>query len=115
MNACRDVFGGRHGGVHIGCYFNWKQAIRKYMISTIGFDTEMVSRFMKDIEILTIIPIEDIETFGIPYLRELYEGGITEHLEMEIEMWADFWRYFVRQWLNYIPPSSWSVYDARMK
>eukprot|EP00956_Cyclotella_meneghiniana_P036792 scaffold130571_cov52-Cyclotella_meneghiniana.AAC.1 len=69
----------------------------------------MVSRFMKDIEILTMIPIEDIETFGIPYLPELYEGGITEHLEMEIEMWADFWRYFVRQWLNYIPPSSWSV------
>lgn len=89
MNASRDQFTkegdpsiGVH--VHIGCYFHWKQALRKYMISKIGFDNkEMVSRFL-DIEILTIIPIDHIEIFGIPYLCKLFEGGITKFLALEI-------------------------------
>ena len=115
MNACRSQFTDKDDpsvGIHIGCYFHWKQAIRKYMISKLGFDKETVSRFMKDIDILTLIPYEDIETFGIPYLRSLYEGGIRDSGELDNDIWIPFYKYFVRQWLQIVPPSSWSVYHA---
>lgn len=63
MNACKDQF---PEAEHVGCYFHFKQAICKYMIEKLKFDRKRVSHFMKDIEILTIIPIDDIHTFGIP-------------------------------------------------
>jgi hypothetical protein len=107
INACSFNF---PDAVHIGCYFHFMQAIRKYMIEKLYFDRETVSTFMEEVVILTLIPIAKVQIYGVPYLRQIFEpDGLDER---EVARWEKFWAYFERQWLKTVDPHSWNVHDA---
>ena len=59
----------------IGCLFHWKQAIRRYLISKLGFLKEEIGYAMKQgvLDLLTIIPMDEVENTGIPFVRSLIE------------------------------------------
>jgi hypothetical protein len=55
------------------------------------------------LDILTIIPIDDILTVGIPYVRSLC-------IETENQLVYDnFWGYFTNTWLGNYKPSWWNI------
>ena len=59
----------------IGCLFHWKQAIRRYLISKLGVLKEEIGYAMKQgvLDLLTIIPMDEVENTGIPFVRSLIE------------------------------------------
>jgi hypothetical protein len=86
------------------------QAIRKYMIEKLYFDRETVSTFMEEVVILTLIPIAEVQIYGVPYLSQIFEpDGLDER---EVARWEKFWAYFERQWLKTVDPHSWNVHDT---
>jgi hypothetical protein len=56
------------------------------------------------LDILCVLPRDEIVPFGIPYLCWTLEVGIDE---WEIKGWDIFWKYFQRQWIPLI--SNWNV------
>lgn len=86
-------------GVAVGCLFHWKQAIKRKLVDfhipkhlirmLIGTDGVM--------NILTVIPIEEILTKGIPYCR----CGFDE---------SSFWSYFISTWMVRYNPRVWNVH-----
>ena len=71
-NAAENQF--PEAGV-IGCLFHWKQAIRWYLVSKLGFLKEEIGYAMKQgvLDLLTIIPMDEVENTGIPFVRSLIE------------------------------------------
>ena len=118
INAAKHYF---PEGFHNGCFFHFKQAIRKHMIEVLYFHKALVSLFMDvgKLDLLTVIPVEEILPYGIPYLRELMESDLTylsdiyesNHLDFveedERERWDQFWDYFSKQWLPI--KDSWNI------
>ena len=57
------------------------------------------------INLLTIIPIDEIEDIGIPYIREHFD-------EQEYtEKFSQFWEYFLHTWIYQYRPSYWNIHD----
>ena len=81
-----------------GCLFHWKQAIRR-KIRELGFEEPVIDRFMHRsvLETLTVIPPKDIETCGIPYVREIVDENLNENDMKKIEI---FWQYFNKFWMS---------------
>jgi hypothetical protein len=105
FNACEHCF---PNGVHIGCFFHFKQAIRKYMCDKCHFDTDTIGSFMEQVTLLTIIDPDEILIYGVPYLRQMFEPeGLDERT---CEKWVKFWSYFERQWTKVTDPASWNIY-----
>jgi hypothetical protein len=105
FNACEYCF---PNGVHIGCFFHFKQAIRKYMRDKCHFDTDTISSFMEQVTLLTIIDPDEILIYGVPYLRQMFEPeGLDERT---CEKWVKFWSYFERQWTKVTDPASWNIH-----
>jgi len=48
------------------------------------------------LDLLCIIPIGEVEEYGIPYLRPNLE---KDALKRDLEKLQTFWTYFLRQWL----------------
>jgi hypothetical protein len=107
-NSCLAQFA---PGQQIGCYFHFKQAIRKHMISVLYFSSELATWFMEVLTILMIIPIMEIDIYGIPYCRHVMEADADDATKRK---WDLFWKYFAKQWMgpNSIGPASWNIHDA---
>ena len=92
------MFRGPGGGTHIGCFFHLKQAWQKYLIEKCHLSKEHVQNAMQIgmLDLLCIIPIEEVEEYGIQYLRSILE---KDAMNQDLEKWQTFWDYFQRQWL----------------
>ena len=103
-----EAFGPRYagggGGVHVGCLFHLKQAWRKFLVEKCKFFAHEIEDAMAigGLDTLTIIPRDEIVTYGIPFLRSVLDGTSATK-------WDVFWKYFAKQWLNKIP--SWNILD----
>jgi hypothetical protein len=107
INECAHHF---PEGVHIGCFFHLKQAIRKHMLEKLKFDGDVISAFMETgaFDLLTIFPHDEVESYGIDYLRSIFE---LDDLSVEEKArWIEFWNYYARQWSPIL--DSWNICDA---
>ena len=48
------------------------------------------------LDLLCILPHEEVEEYGIPYLRSILEKDASKK---DIDKWQAFWDYFLRQWM----------------
>jgi hypothetical protein len=74
----------------IGCFFHLKQAWRKYLIEKCHLSKEHVTNTMQIgmLDLLCIIPIGEVEEYGIPYLRSILEKDASKR---DLEKWQTFW------------------------
>ena len=92
-----------------GCLSHFKQALRRKMIKS-KFSPESVEMAMTKnvMDVLTILPRNEILTYGIPYVRSC----IIETADKE--KWDMFWNtYFIKFWMssdNYI--ATWNIADG---
>ena len=94
-----------------GCLFHWKQAIRRKMLK-LKIDKEYVSMamYINVLDVLTIIPKNEIITKGIQYVREILESEDLNLSRDDLNKWHLFWEYFLSFWCsdnNWI--SSWNI------
>ena len=85
-----------------------------YLISKLGFVSEEIvfSVCVGVFDMLCIIPQDEVEEYGIPYVCSIIEEDLDD---MEIERWNIFWEYFNRQWIPIL--DSWNIcdYDGKYK
>ncbi len=74
------------------------------------------------LDLLTIIPLNDIIPYGIPYLQNMMEDDITYiieiykthdlefNAEVKVDRWKHFWAYFNTQWMGKLR-ASWNIHD----
>ena len=90
----------------IGCLFHWKQAIRRKMLDY-NIPKDKISFLMRSdglLEMLTVIPISEIECKGIPYIRaNCIEGEDSGKFDR-------FWIYFCNTWMATFPPDDWNIH-----
>jgi hypothetical protein len=95
----------------VGCEFHFKQAIRKKLIN-LNVRTDVVSNLVDSnglLQILTQIPISEIENRGIPYVRSNFD-------ELEYKPNFDkFWKYFVDTWMVTYDPKYWNIHTLLLK
>ena len=48
------------------------------------------------LDLLTVIPQNEIVEIGIPFVRSLIEKKLDKR---QIEMWDEFWEYFISYWV----------------
>jgi hypothetical protein len=88
------------------CLFHWKQAIRRKLIK-LGIPKNMISNLVDEnglLNLLTVIPKEEIVEKGIPYIRHNFEEGQYE------KQFDIFWnKYFIDVWVSRFDPSCWNV------
>ena len=103
MNEAKFQFGA--DATHVGCLFHLKQAWRRCLISEIKMPEKDVKRVMQIgvLDLLCVIPRDEIVKYGIPFLREKLE---TDADADTINRWNIFWKYF-DYWLSIIP--SWNI------
>ena len=107
MNGLKFHFGGKKGSaVHIGCLFHLKQAWRKYLIQKVEMNGSSVKLAMETcvLDLLTIIPREEVREYGIPYCRSVLEDGQPSSI---VKLWDIFWAYFETTWMPIL--SSWNI------
>ena len=56
------------------------------------------------LDLLRMIPQDNIEDFCIPYVRSVIEDGLSKE---EIEKWDLFWEYFTKTWISIL--DSWNI------
>ncbi len=95
MNQCSIQF---NKGQHICLLSGFKQAWRRYLTEELRFSMEEVEYGMQVgvLDLLTIIPQDEVESFEIPYVRSLLEKDLDEE---GARKWDMFWQYFAKQWL----------------
>jgi hypothetical protein len=88
----------------VGCLFHWKQAIRRKLID-LRIPAESVSAAMKPgvIDVLTLVPYNEIKSHGIPYVRSKIDEVGHKGL------WNTFWNYFTRTWMTMYDVETWNV------
>ena len=92
----------------IGCEFHWKQAIRR-KLKDLNISRDQITALVDArglLNLLTVIPIEDIENKGIPYIREHFDEG------QDKPKFDNFWKYFVTTWMTQYNPEDWNIYGA---
>jgi len=87
----------------VGCYFHFKQALLKKM-KEIGIPAEERSLAMKEgvLDVLTVIPHEEIETKGIAYVK-------SKIPKTNNKKWEQFWKYFKSTWLTRYNKEDWNI------
>ncbi|KII67378.1 hypothetical protein RF11_05144 [Thelohanellus kitauei] len=81
-----------------GCYFHLKQALFR-KLTKICCDFNLVGLILSKIELLTVIPLEEI-SMAIRYLKEILPQTDTSTL---------FWQYFENTWIRRYDPSLWNI------
>ena len=61
------------------------------------------------IELLTVIPIEEIVEKGIPYIQKNFDVG---NYQKQFDI---FWEYFINQWMNNTDPTLWNIHMILQK
>ena len=91
--------------VLIGCLFHFKQAIRRHMVTVIQFTTGVASFMMDVIDVLTIIPPEEVATKGLWYVLSKFD------LDEDSDKWYHFVKYMFKTWIDgYYAIADWNVY-----
>jgi hypothetical protein len=68
-------------GKHLGCFFHLKQTWRKYLIEKCGLGlSSLLGPLMAvgGLDLLCVIPRNEIDSIRIPFLRLTLEGTATE-------------------------------------
>ena len=99
-----------------GCLFHFKQATRSYMKKTCKIEDEQVGHAMRKniLDLLTILPRDEITEYGIPYVRSILDDLCKT--DKELEKWDTFWKYFVREWMQsprYV--KTWNIHDENQE
>jgi hypothetical protein len=55
------------------------------------------------LDVLTVIPIDEIKSKGIPYVMSLVSR------KGSAKLWTQFWEYFTRTWMVTYSPTLWNV------
>ena len=76
------------------------------MITKLAFLAEDIKLAMKIgvLDLLCIIPQDEISAFGIPYVRSVIEENLNA---ASIAKWDTFWAYFDTHWMSRI--DSWNI------
>ena len=85
----------------VGCFFHWKQAIyRKLIALKFRNEKEIVSHSMvkNSMDILTVIPANEITTKGFAFVKDNLKEAILE--ENDSEKMQKFWKYFENYWMS---------------
>ena len=80
---------------------HWKQAIRRKLIALkFKNEKEIVSRSMvrNSMDILTVIPANEITTKGFAFVKDNLKEAILE--ENDSEKMQKFWKYFDNYWMS---------------
>jgi hypothetical protein len=97
-----------YGGFHVGCLFHFKQAIHKYFIKKCRLGLSQVlpaAMALEGLDILCVLPRDEVEEIGIPFIHSLLELGIPE---WEKKALNDIFRpYFMQQWIPIL--MSWNL------
>jgi hypothetical protein len=110
------------------CLFHLKQAIRRWIKEKTNMSKEGIRRllgrrvtpeerlYLEDeyyerglIELLTVIPLNEVKTFGIPYIRE----QMKDEEDLNKIAYDLFWEYFDKQWLQKKTNTDWNLADIR--
>jgi hypothetical protein len=87
------------------CNFHWKQCLRRKLLEY-GIPKNLIHDLLGSegpMELLTVIPIDEIVTKGIPYVR-------CKINEDKFEIKFDrFWKYFVKTWMHTYSPQQWNI------
>jgi hypothetical protein len=103
QKGIRDQFPEAH---IVGCLFHWKQALRRKLISLrVPIEQVKVAMGKGVLDILTVLPVGEIEEKGIPYVRSLINCDGSRG------KWNEFWRYFVTTWMQKYPVESWNIHE----
>ncbi|KAG3032222.1 hypothetical protein PC121_g4092 [Phytophthora cactorum] len=88
----------------VGCLFHWKQALRRKMVE-LRIARPQISAVLRPgvIDVLTIIPVDQIADKGIHFVRAQMDetGNKTK--------WDAFWRYFRKTWMKSYGAGLWNV------
>ena len=98
-----------------GCLFHWKQANRRKMVD-LKMETKQIKLAMTRnvLDILTIIPRDEILSKGIPYVRDIIDAEVKT--KKDRQLWDEFWGYFKKYWMStqdFI--STWNIFDTEKK
>jgi hypothetical protein len=92
-------------GIPVMCNFHFKQAIKRKLKSDFHVSDDVVKQLIGTngvMNILTVIPINEIIKKGIPYCRsKINEDGQESKLHA-------FWKYFEKTWCNEYDPNLWN-------
>jgi hypothetical protein len=103
--AARRVFGA--GLVVVGCLFHWKRAIKHHLQSLKVISADIIDYLVDRgvIDVLTVIPVDEIEPKGIPYVRSKVDETDWQ------SVWDTFWDgYFVNTWIKRFKPDTWNIH-----
>jgi MULE transposase domain len=90
----------------VGCLFHFKQALRRKLLKLkIPDDEVSLAMRPKVLDVLTLIPHDEIASKGIPYVESILECGES----YTHEKWQEFWSYFKKTWLDLYKPTLWNV------
>ena len=68
---------------------------------------------MKQLDILTLIPVDEVMIYGKPYLQSIFESDNLELDERAKTRWSKFWdSYFKPTLMKRIDPHCWNIHDA---
>ena len=98
MNAVAGIF---PFSKIIGCFFHWKQAIRRKLASLkMTNEKEIIDRAMvkNSMDILTVIPVNEIKKKGISFVKDNLKDAILE--DNDSEKMDKFWNYFEKYWMS---------------
>ncbi|KAI3642974.1 hypothetical protein MP228_002799 [Amoeboaphelidium protococcarum] len=102
INAVKNEF---RGAEVIGCLFHFKQALRRKLKELKFVDADV--HFLMQVgmlDLLCLIPEDEVEIYGIPYIQGRCNGVSATEQQL-----ADFWKYFVKTWLELFSISDWNV------
>ena len=104
MKSAKTQFG---EGKMVGCLFHWKQAIRRRLL-LLKIPEDLISKFIGKggpLEVLCVIPINEIMTKGISYVRSKTDEGSHK------EKFDSFWNYFKLTWMTKYEPKTWNIHE----
>jgi len=81
-----------------GCWFHFKQAIRGWLRNTCRMDETLISMLLEHLNVLTVIPVEEIRYKGLPFVLSQFD------LMEDSDKWYKFYEYFLRTWCTYYNP-----------
>ena len=97
MNAAREQF---PDAILVGCFFHFKQALRKHM-GSLGICKQQIKMAMSEncIDILCIIPKEEILKKGMPYVQDAIKSSGLLNKDDD-KKWDKLWVHFKKFWMS---------------
>jgi hypothetical protein len=109
MKQLDIAFGKSFGGFHVGCFFHFKQALRKRLTDKLNMPKDLIKLAMLSgmLDPLCVIPCDKVEGKGIAYVCLQLEKGKDSRKEKK--KWEEFWLYIQCQWIPLL--DRWNICD----